>query len=80
MIPIEELIDLKTEREVLDEKIRRAEEIIATQDSPQRKAVLLAELMTELESEFRIPLMQDLDWEKTHPDVIRTYRHISDMR
>lgn len=67
--------------ENLDKLIVRAEQIVEDKKrSQQQKDAELAAIMTEMEGKYRIPLLNDLEWNATHPDVIRTYRQISDMR
>lgn len=48
-----------------------------TQD---QKDLKLAQIMTEMEREYRIPIFRNLEWEQNNPKVIRTYREISSMR
>lgn len=45
-----------------------------------RKDILLANIMTQMEHTFRIPLMQNLEWEKENPEIIKLYRKISFAR
>lgn len=39
-----------------------------------------AELMTDLEHKFKIPMMHSEAFEKKNPDIMRIYRQISDSR
>lgn len=45
-----------------------------------RKDERLAELMTDIEKMFHIPMMNDEDYYKANPEVITSYRKISDVR
>lgn len=66
---------------MLNEKIARAEQIVADQRrTKHQKDMELAKLMSEMEGQYQIPAMQNPEWEAAHPDVIKTYRQISDMR
>lgn len=66
---------------MLADKIARAEQIVADQRrTKHQKDMELAKIMSEMEGQYRIPAMQDPDWEAAHPDIIRTYRQISNMR
>lgn len=65
----------------LDNLINRAEQIVADQKlTAQRKDVQLSEIMTDMEREYKIPMLHDQEFEAGHPEVIKTYRKISDMR
>lgn len=44
------------------------------------KDVELADLMTEMERRYEIPLLSNPAWEKKNPEVINVYRAISNMR
>ena len=41
---------------------------------------LLADIMTDMEREFRIPMLRDRAEKEVAPDVLRLYRLISDSR
>jgi hypothetical protein len=45
-----------------------------------RRDMLLANIMTQMEANFKIPLMQNLDWEEENPKIINLYREISFSR
>ncbi|MGG2973690.1 hypothetical protein, partial [Geobacillus stearothermophilus] len=45
-----------------------------------RRDFLLADIMTDMEREFRIPLLRDRAEKEIAPDVLRLYRLISDSR
>ena len=60
---------------------KRAADVDADPDFTRfQKDKKLAEIMTEMEREFRIPIFRNLEWEKNNHKVIRTYREISNMR
>ena len=59
---------------------KRYEEIIHSNLSSNRKAVKLADLMTELEAEFKIPMVRNEKWEQENRAVIALYRKISMSR
>lgn len=48
--------------------------------SDERKAQLLALLMTEMEKAFKIPLMNNESYNKANPEIINLYRTISAAR
>ena len=58
----------------------RYEEIIHSNLSSNRKAVKLADLMTELEAQFKIPMVRNEKWEQENRAVIALYRKISMSR
>ena len=58
----------------------RYEAIIHSNLSRNRKAVKLADLMTELEAEFKIPMVRNEKWEQENRAVIALYRKISMSR
>lgn len=65
----------------LDKLIEKAEQIRADKKlTEQRKNVLLSDVMTDMEREFEIPAMSDQKFEAEHPDLIKAYRKISNMR
>ena len=78
--------DEKEEREVwksdkLDEMVRRAGEIIRNKNlNGQQKDEKLADLLTELECDYNIPLLKNPEWESANPKLYKTYKAISDMR
>jgi len=53
-------------------------ELVETKGS--RRDILLANLMTQMEVIFNIPLMKNSDWEKDNPEIINLYREISFSR
>lgn len=58
--------------------IQREYEFIIKSDLTSReKDRRLGELMTTMEKNFRIPLLQDLKWESENPEVIDLYRKLS---
>lgn len=46
----------------------------------ERKDIQLSGLMTEMEREFKIPLIRDAEYERENKDVIVLYRKISKSR
>lgn len=56
---------------------KQYEAIIHSDLSSNRKAVKLADLMTELERTFKIPMIRNEAWEKENKAVIALYRKIS---
>lgn len=65
----------------LDDRIKRAERIRDDKNlNADQKAKKLAEMMTDMEGEYQIPMIRNPEWEAKNPDVIKTYRQISDMR
>jgi hypothetical protein len=58
----------------------RYEAIIHSNLSSNRKAVKLADLMTELEAEFKIPMVRNEKWEQENRAVIALYRKVSMSR
>lgn len=48
-----------------------------TQD---QKNLQLAQLMTAMESRYKIPMLRDEQWERENPLIIHIYREISNMR
>lgn len=66
---------------MLADKIARAEQIVADQRrTKHQKNIELSRIMTDMERQYGIPGMQDPEWEAENPEIIRTYRQISDMR
>lgn len=45
-----------------------------------RRDYLLAEIMTDMEIEYRIPLLEKRALETTNQEVLRLYREISESR
>lgn len=45
-----------------------------------RKGMLLATLMTKLESEYNIPLLSDTKWNEQNKEIFTLYREISSAR
>ncbi|WP_297987400.1 hypothetical protein [uncultured Anoxybacillus sp.] len=45
-----------------------------------RRGFLLAEIMTDMEREFRIPMLRDRAEKEIAPEVLRFYRLVSDSR
>lgn len=37
-------------------------------------------VMTDMETEFQIPLMNKPEWNRKNPRIIATYRRLSDLR
>lgn len=77
--------DDKQEREfwvrTLEDMIKRAESIRNDQKlNDEQKDRKLAGIMTDMEGQYRIPLLRDPEWEVKNPEVIQVYRKISDMR
>lgn len=56
------------------------EEIMHSQKSNSDKDRLLGVLMTKMEKEYKIPLMQNQEWENKNKKVIALYRKISMSR
>ncbi|KAA0940639.1 hypothetical protein FQ087_21885 [Sporosarcina sp. ANT_H38] len=57
---------------------REYEKIIHT-DQP-RKDILLSSLMTEMEKQFKIPMLRNEVWERENIKVIAMYRKLSITR
>jgi hypothetical protein len=69
----------------MEKGLREYEEKLAdivewSKSSDYRKDERLAELMTKMERQFRIPAFRNEAYEKANPDVMRVYRKISDAR
>ena len=58
---------------------QREYEKIIHADQP-RKDILLAGLMTEMEKQFKIPMLRNEVWERENIKVIATYRKLSITR
>lgn len=56
------------------------ESILHSNYSDDKKAQLLAELMTKMESLFSIPMLKSQEWENKNKKVIAMYRKISRSR
>ncbi|MDT3418190.1 hypothetical protein QO009_004115 [Brevibacillus aydinogluensis] len=56
------------------------ENIMGSEMSNYEKDKKLASLMTEMEREFRIPMIQDKEWEEKNKAVIAMYRKLSMSR
>ncbi|BDG45434.1 hypothetical protein PcaKH35_37790 (plasmid) [Parageobacillus caldoxylosilyticus] len=57
----------------------RYEEAMEVQEP--RRSILLAAIMTDMENEFRIPVLSmKRAEEEVHPEVLQLYRKISDSR
>jgi hypothetical protein len=65
----------------MDKFIKRAividDDITMSQDQKNRK---LAQLMTEMERVYRIPIFKNRDWEEKNRKIVQVYREISNMR
>lgn len=65
----------------MNELLRKADEIMADDTlTGRQKSIRLAAIMTDMEKEFHIPLLNDPEWNAAHPEIISTYRQISNMR
>lgn len=53
---------------------------VSTVWNRHEKDCRLADLMTEMEIKYKIPMFSDPEWEKHNQDVIIAYRGISNMR
>lgn len=53
------------------------EDILHANLSRENKNRLLAELMTELEKQYRIPMIRNKAWEQENKSIIALYRKIS---
>ena len=56
------------------------ENIMFSDESPDEKDRQLARLMSELEREYKIPIIRNYDWEKQNRAVVALYRKISMSR
>lgn len=56
---------------------QRYEEILHSNISNYDKNKALSEIMTEMEKEFKIPMLRNEKWEKKNRSVIALYRKIS---
>lgn len=58
----------------------RFDYIVRTDTPKYRKALKLALLMTDMEDHFKIPALNDEEYNNANPEVIRLYRKIADAR
>lgn len=56
---------------------RKYEEVMSSDLPDQEKNIKLAELMTDMEREFRVPALRDPALEKENRAIIALYRKIS---
>lgn len=56
------------------------EKVLYSGLSDSQKSVEYGNLMTEMEHEFKIPMLRDQEWEKENRSVIALYRKISKSR
>ncbi|MBL5772724.1 hypothetical protein [Heyndrickxia sporothermodurans] len=56
------------------------ENIMHSNHSDDKKAQLLAQLMTQMERQFSIPMLKNQEWENQNRKVIALYRKISRSR
>jgi hypothetical protein len=59
---------------------QKYEKIMQSKLSDRQRNMKLAELMTQMESEFSIPRLSNPEWEKNNKKVIALYRKISMSR
>lgn len=59
---------------------QRFNTILGMKVSQEQKDKLLANLMTEMEQTFRIPMMKNEAWEEKNSQVYALYRKIADSR
>jgi len=64
----------------LAELHKHYESILQSAILSEEKDKKLAALMTSMEREFSIPLLQNAKWEREHKPVIALYRIISESR
>lgn len=64
----------------LKELNKEYEDIIHSELSDQKKGIQLAELMTEMERDYKVPALRNIDWENKNRSVIALYRKISMSR
>lgn len=55
-------------------------EIMEDKNSRKRRNLRLANLMTQMENEFRIPALNDEEYNKENKEIIELYREISNAR
>lgn len=56
------------------------ENIMFSDESPDEKDRQLARLMSELERQYKIPIIRDPEWEKQNKPVVALYRKVSMSR
>jgi hypothetical protein len=56
------------------------EQILHSNSTDYRKAVKFADLMTELEGDYKVPMLRNEEWESQNKPVIALYRKISRSR
>ena len=56
------------------------ESILQSNLTDNQKSREYANLMTDMEKEFKIPALKDEDWEKNNKSVVALYRKISMSR
>lgn len=73
---------LKEVKEVKEDKLAKYKRRYwESMNAPRsRRDFLLADIMTDMEREFRIPMLRDRAEKEIAPDVLRLYRLISDSR
>jgi hypothetical protein len=75
-----EEVTTMTIQESLQRYKERYEEVMKVQNE-HRRDVMLAAIMTDMENEFRIPVLSmKRAEEEVHPEVLQLYRKISDSR
>lgn len=57
--------------------VQEYEEIMNSEKTSYEKDVSLGELMTKMEWKYKIPMLQNLEWESKNKEVIELYRKIS---
>lgn len=60
--------------------IERAEQICSSDLDQLHKNIELGIIMTEMEEDFRIPVMRSAAYEEKYPEIIQAYQKISAMR
>lgn len=63
----------------LDEIQRRYEVTMEISDQDERDKALL-DLMDLLVVEFGVPLIEEIEWDRAHPEAIEMYRKLSMSR
>lgn len=56
------------------------ESILHSDVSEKEKARKFARLMTDMEKEFKIPVLRNIEWEKQNKAVVALYRKVSMSR
>lgn len=59
---------------------KRYEVIMQGTFPKNRKDLMFASLMTEMESTFNIPMQKNPEWEKQNVEIISLYRQVSNSR